>query len=69
MDLEKQIAAAKVLKDKTDTEFKSLKVESTNKELLEFLLESFFDDTLYLDIAKLFIFLFLLSLFIFDINF
>ena len=32
LDLEKQIAAAKVLKDKTDTEFKSLKVESTNKE-------------------------------------
>jgi chromosome segregation ATPase len=32
LDLEKQIAAAKVLKDKTDIEFKNLKLDSTNKE-------------------------------------
>jgi len=32
LDLEKQIAAAKILKDKTDTEFKTLKLDSTNKE-------------------------------------
>ena len=32
LDLEKQIAAAKLLKDKTDIEFKNLKIDSTNKE-------------------------------------
>ena len=32
LELEKQIAAAKVLKDKTDIEFKNLKLDSTNKE-------------------------------------
>jgi len=32
LELEKQIAAAKLLKDKTDIEFKNLKLDSTNKE-------------------------------------